>query len=245
MIQIFEKIITSENQIYDLIIKSLNEKNNVLISYINQHTFNIYYSDKNFRKLLNDKFILFSDGIGIYYGLKFLGEKNINRFNGSDLNYICFNYFIENKTKIFIIGGKFNIDFILNKAKEKKLNLVGYQNGYFKEEYIDTIINEINIQKPDVILVGMGVPKQEFFSNKISEKINCSTIICVGNFLEFYFGTIDRAPKFLQNIGFEWLHRLIVEPKRLWKRYIIGIPLFINRIIFLKIKGYLVNEIKK
>lgn len=241
MIKIFEKIITNENEIYDLIIKSLNENNNVLISYINQHTFNIYYSDKNFRKLLDKKFIVFSDGIGIYFGLKFLGKKNIQYFHGSDINYDLSNYFIQNQTKVFIVGSKFKTDFILNKAKEKKLNLVGYQNGYFTDDYIDTIINEINNKNPDVIMIGMGVPKQEFLANRISEHINCSAIICVGNFLEFYFGTIVRAPKFLQKIGLEWLHRLIVEPKRLWKRYIIGIPLFVIRIFILKInKNYLI-----
>ncbi len=242
MSKIFEKIITNENEIYDLIIKSLNEKNNVLISYINQNTFNIYYSDKNFRKLLDEKFIVFSDGIGIYYALRFLGIKKIQKFNASDLNYDLMDYFINKGKNIFLIGGKFKTNFIFKKAKEKGLNLVGYENGYSKEEHIGSIIKEINNTKPDVIIIGMGVPKQEFFANRISEHINCSAIICVGNFLEFYFGTIVRAPKFLQNIGLEWLHRLIVEPKRLWKRYIIGIPLFVIRIFILKInKNYLIE----
>jgi len=239
MIKIFEKVIINENEIYDLIIKSLEEKNKVLVSYINQHTFNIYFSNKEYRKLLDDQFVIFSDGIGIYYALRFLGMKKIQKFNASDINFDLMNYLINNSKSIFLIGGKFNPDFVFTKAKEKKLNLVGYQNGYFKDEYIDVIINEINNKNPDVIMIGMGVPKQEFFANRISKNINCSTIICVGNFLEFYFGTIKRASKFLQNIGLEWLHRLIVEPKRLWKRYLLGIPVFTIRTLYLRLSNQL------
>jgi N-acetylglucosaminyldiphosphoundecaprenol N-acetyl-beta-D-mannosaminyltransferase len=79
----------------------------------------------------------------------------------------------------------------------------------------------------------MGVPLQEKIAFELSKRINGLQIICVGNFLEFYFGTIKRAPKFLHNSGFEWIFRLLTEPRRLWKRYLIGIPVFIARIILL------------
>jgi exopolysaccharide biosynthesis WecB/TagA/CpsF family protein len=81
----------------------------------------------------------------------------------------------------------------------------------------------------------MGVPKQELFAEQLIRTSNERVIICVGNFLEFYFGTKKRAPYFLQKIGFEWMFRLLSEPKRLWRRYLLGIPLFIYRVIKIKL----------
>ena len=83
----------------------------------------------------------------------------------------------------------------------------------------------------------MGVPQQELFAEKLLRIPDSKVVICVGNFLEFYFGTKKRAPVFIQKIGMEWLFRLITEPGRLWNRYLIGIPLFIFRILKLKFEG--------
>ena len=118
--------------------------------------------------------------------------------------------------------------------QNKKLNICGYQNGYFKNEEFDVLIETINNSSPEVIIIGMGVPKQEILAAKISESIQNKVILCVGGFLEFYFGTKKRAPDVMRNFGFEWLHRLIKEPGRLWKRYFVGIPVFLYQIIKLK-----------
>jgi len=80
----------------------------------------------------------------------------------------------------------------------------------------------------------MGVPKQEIFAEKLSQSQNSKVIICVGNFFEFYFKLKKRAPVFVQNIGMEWLFRLFTEPSRLWKRYLIGIPVFFFKIFRIK-----------
>jgi len=98
------------------------------------------------------------------------------------------------------------------------------------------LIRKINESCADVILIGMGVPKQELLAYELSEKVKVDLIICVGNFFEFYFDTKKRAPELLRNSGFEWVFRILIEPKRLWKRYLIGIPLFLYRIYKMKLK---------
>ncbi len=84
---------------------------------------------------------------------------------------------------------------------------------------------------PEVIFVAMGVPMQELFAVELSHELSGKIIICVGNFFEFYFGNIKRIPKYLKNVGIEWLFRLISEPRRLWKRYLIGIPIYLFSIM--------------
>jgi exopolysaccharide biosynthesis WecB/TagA/CpsF family protein len=124
---------------------------------------------------------------------------------------------------------------ISRKANEYKLIISGYHNGYFKEDDLTGILERIEALSPEVIVLGIGVPKQEIFAAKIASSIQNKTILCVGGFLEFYFGTKKRAPKMLRLVGMEWLHRLITEPGRLWKRYLIGIPAFLFQIVKLKL----------
>ena len=80
----------------------------------------------------------------------------------------------------------------------------------------------------------MGVPRQELFADKLSEMLPNKVIICVGIFFEYYFGTTRRAPEIFQKIGMEWMFRLLYEPRRLWSRYVIGIPKFIFGILKVK-----------
>ena len=121
------------------------------------------------------------------------------------------------------------------KANEKKLIVTGYHNGYFKEEDLTGILKRIDTLSPEVIVFGMGVPDHEIIAARIDSSFQNKAILCVGGFLEFYFGTKKRAPAILRLIGLEWLHRLATEPGRLWKRYLLGIPAFLFQIINLKL----------
>jgi N-acetylglucosaminyldiphosphoundecaprenol N-acetyl-beta-D-mannosaminyltransferase len=228
---IFNKIIKNPKEVLNLSHDSFNQKSNILLTYINQHCFNIYSSDKIYRNLVDSQFYFFLDGIGIYLALKVLGYPNVQKFNASDINEIIFSNLIERKTKVFIIGGRFSDELKTNFVREKKINLCGYHNGYFDETKTNEIIDNINNSNAQVVIIGLGVPKQEIFASKISNSVKVNLILCVGNFFEFYFGTKKRIPARFRNSGLEWIYRLLSEPGRLWKRYIIGIPLFILRII--------------
>ena len=137
---------------------------------------------------------------------------------------------------MFIVGGNFTNDKI-QIFKNKGLNFCGYQSGFFNLGAESGTIDEIKKAEPDVIIIGMGIPNQEIFASRLSEHLSNKKIICVGNFLEFYLGTVKRIPRFFRNFGIEWIFRLITEPKRLWRRYVFGIPQFIISIIMLKFKS--------
>ena len=229
---IFNKLITNENRLIDVINESLVSDNQLLVTYFNQNCFNIYSKNKLYRKLLEEKFLIFSDGIGVYCACRFLiRNSDAFRYNATDAYNKVLNLFSQKKSKIYIIGGNFSRELVLNLV-EDKINIIGYHNGYFSNDKLKVIIQEIETLKPDVIMVGMGVPKQEFLAGEISYKIRRNIIyICVGNFFEFYFNAQKRAPLILRRLGMEWLFRLIIEPRRLWKRYLLGIPLFFINIL--------------
>ena len=232
---LFKKIIKGENEALRIVADALSENKHLILTYLNQHCFNIYYSDPSYKRLIDNELDYYLDGIGIHLALKLFGFRNVKKFNATDLNNILFKQFSEYKTKLFIIGGKFSPGFLENNGKYNLISC-GYRNGYFGEDEFDDLINDINSSSCKVIIIGMGVPKQELLAFIISKRVKVSLIVCVGNFLEFYFGTKKRIPKIFRNTGVEWLYRLIREPRRLWKRYVFGIPLFFFRIVRLRIK---------
>jgi len=232
---ILDKLYKNENDVLCLVDKSLKLKSGLILTYMNQHCFNVFNSNIEYKNLLENKFEIFLDGVGIYFALRFLGYKNVQKFNATDLNKKIFNRFSEQAASLFLIGGRFEEKFINEKALQKKINVVGYQNGFFDEKDLSSVFQKINGVTLDAIIIGMGVPNQEMFADQLGKKFDNKLIICMGNFLEFYFGTKKRAPEVIRNSGFEWLFRLITEPTRLWKRYLLGIPLFLYNILKMKL----------
>jgi len=232
---IFDRIIKDENKVKSIVKGSLSNNSNLLLTYFNQHCFNIYFSSPDYKRLIDTKFSFYLDGIGMYFASKLFGIKNIKKFNASDLNNRLFEQFVTKETKLFLIGGNFSEVVVQEIQHKKRLNICGYKNGFFNNDKLPDLIGEIDKSCADIILIGMGVPKQEFLAYELSEELNVDLIICVGNFFEFYFDTKKRAPEFLRNSGFEWVFRLFTEPKRLWKRYLIGIPLFLYRMFKMKV----------
>lgn len=231
---IFDKLIVTENEILSQIDSHLKNHQKLLITYLNQHCFNIYSSNKKYKNLIDNKFLVYADGMGIKLAIEFILGKKYQRFNATDLNEKILNKLIDKKKRVYILGGNFREDVIQCQFNFNK-TFVGYSPGFFTENSLDNIVNNIQAIKPDVIIFGMGVPKQEIIAEKLSQTIDSYIFLCVGNFLEFYLGTVKRIPKKFRNNGIEWIYRISQEPKRLWKRYFIGIPLFIFRVIKFKL----------
>jgi len=230
---LFEKVITNELIVLDLIKSSLGKHNSILLTYLNQHCFNIYSTNQEYRNLIDKKFIVYADGLGINLASRILFKKRYKQFNATDLNQRIIKILIDKKIKFFIIGGDFNGDNVRSHFNSND-NSVGYHSGYFSDLELEKIAIKISNLKTDVVIIGMGVPKQEIIAEKLYQLADASLFLCVGNFFEFYFGTKKRIPAIFRNKGIEWIYRLFQEPKRLWKRYIIGIPLFIFRVIKFK-----------
>jgi N-acetylglucosaminyldiphosphoundecaprenol N-acetyl-beta-D-mannosaminyltransferase len=230
---IIDKLISSDYEVIKLVQNSIKNREKLLLTYLNQHCFNVYLNDKLYENLLDEKYSVYTDGIGMNLVNRFIFNKKEKQFNASDLNEELISFFIKNEIRFYLLGGNFTSTKIEDKLKSTT-SFVGYNNGFFLDSEFENVIEIIKTTKPDVIIIGMGVPKQEIIAERLSRSINASLFLCVGNFFEFYLGTVKRIPKKFRNKGIEWIYRFYQEPKRLWKRYFIGIPLFIFRVIKFK-----------
>lgn len=185
--------------------------------------------NKDFSKIINNAEMVVPDGIGIQIGLKLLGHK-VQRIAGIDFGKALLKRSaIENK-RVALIGAKPEV---IKKACENLckeisgLNIVYYHDGYFTSD--ENIINEIGQNAPEVILVALGSPKQEFFINKLKEILPNSVMIGLGGSFDVWSGYTERAPGIYQKLGLEWLYRTIKEPSR-FKRIFPTLPLFILKV---------------
>ncbi len=230
--EVFSKILLDEKKIYDLVTNSLENKTSLLLTYFNVHCFYLFEKNQVYRNLIDNVFEVYSDGTGIWL-LLLKNNIKFKRFNATDLNYNLMKLFVKLKKRIVIIGGDFQNEIIINKSAQAGLLLSGYINGYKSDEEIISKISKLNF---DSILIGMGVPKQEFLAYKLSEIYPESVIISVGNFFNFFFEFQRRAPKIFRNLGLEWLYRFYLEPRRLFFRYTIELLNFLPVILSKKIK---------
>lgn len=231
---IFNKLLLDSNAVIEKVLSSARDGKALLLTYFNQHCFNIYTKNEIYRKLINSNFLVYQADLGVYIALKLFFKKKIKKIDATKMNEIILSELISRKYSLTMVGGNFDEEYVKNESIKRGINFIGFQNGYFDELKTKEIIENLNRFNSQVYIIGMGVPKQEIFTEKLSQTLNSKVIICVGNFLEFYFGTKKRAPEFVQNIGMEWLFRLFTEPRRLWKRYLIGIPVFFYKIFKIK-----------
>lgn len=212
----------------------------VLINTINAHSFNVAQKDELFAEALQNGDYLIPDGASIVKACRWLKAKSQpkGRIAGWDL----FSFEMERlgrseERKVMFMGSS---EAVLTKIKEKaavdfpNMEIVTYSPPYkeeFSQEDNNAIINAINETDPDLLWIGMTAPKQEKWTyqhwNELDINCHAGTI---GAVFDFYAGTVKRAPKWMQNHSLEWLYRLIKEPKRMWRRYLIGNLLFIKYI---------------
>ena len=140
--------------------------------------------------------------------------------------------------RIYLFGGSPEVAAAaLEKARaiKGKAEFIGSSDGFFKGKSEAALLAELNELKPDLLLVAMGVPKQEMWISRNLSKLPGCTAIGVGGLLDFVSERIPRAPLWMRKANLEWCFRLYCEPARLFKRYIIGNPLFILRVFAYKI----------
>ena len=184
--------------------------------------------DKEFQEVYKNADLILTDGMPLIWISKLKGNPIKEKVSGSDFfPKVC--ELASNKGySVFLLGAAEGIAAKAAenlKEKYKNLNIVGtYSPSYGFENKIgeiDKIINMINECKPDILAVGLGAPKQEKFLYKYKDRLNVPISLAIGASIDFEAGNINRAPKWMQRSGLEWLYRLCKEPDRMFKRYLI------------------------
>ena len=203
-------------------------------AFINAHCLNIAYVNSKYKQILEECAVVFADGIGAKIGAKMLGCKVEENVNGTDK----FPLLAQKPYRIYLFGGAPGVAATaLEKARalNGKAEFVGCADGFFQAKSEEEIFAEIASLKADILLVALGVPKQEEWIHNNLERLGSCTAIGVGGLLDFVSERIPRAPLWMRKCNIEWCFRLYCEPKRLFRRYIIGNPLFIWRVLLNKI----------
>jgi N-acetylglucosaminyldiphosphoundecaprenol N-acetyl-beta-D-mannosaminyltransferase len=184
----------------------------------------------DFSALLGDAELVVPDGIGVEIGLKILGHK-IKRIPGIELGKALIIKFSKENRSIAMVGAKPEvIDLAIKNLKNEveNLNVVYSHDGYFSDD--ELILSDLVNANPDLVLVALGSPKQEFFINSLKKRLPNATMIGLGGSFDVWAGVVTRAPKIYQKLGLEWLYRTIKEPQR-FKRIFPTLPLFVMRVL--------------
>ena len=193
---------------------------------VNSATINDIVRNDEFRNTINSADLVHIDGMSVVWALRSFGYAVPERVATPDLADDILAMANRERMSIFLFGAQENILSECRNNIEKKfpkIVIAGSRNGYYRPEEEKDIFDLINKANPDILFLGMSSPKKELFFESYRHKLNARYILGVGGYFDIISGHIRRAPQWMQDTGLEWLFRLIQEPRRLWKRYLIGI----------------------
>jgi len=222
----------------DLIREALRQKSRSVIFFVNPDCMNKTITDREYREALGSSDHILPDGIGLVIAGKMLGTPLRENINGTDmLPFLCA-MAAEDKQKVFLLGGKPGVaeQAGVTIAQNYGVTIAGTMHGYFdREKESAGVIDTINRSNASILLVAFGAPLQEKWIIRHRNELQPTILMGVGGLFDFFSGNVRRAPRWMREIGLEWIYRLLQEPGRMWKRYVIGNPLFLYRVMKWKV----------
>ncbi|MGB7440200.1 MAG: WecB/TagA/CpsF family glycosyltransferase [Coleofasciculaceae cyanobacterium] len=204
------------------------------IYFANAHTMVTAAKNRALVKALKHKDLLLADGSGVRWSSAFLGKPLTYNLNGTDLvPALCKAGAVKNLS-IYLLGAKPGVaeEAAANLADDYPgLMIAGTQHGYFPKEQTPQVLESIRNAGPHILLVAMGVPLQEIWIHQYASQLPGISCMGVGGLFDFMAQRVTRAPHWVREVGMEWLWRMLMEPRRLWKRYVIGNFTFIGLVL--------------
>jgi len=203
------------------------------VTFLNAHNANVAMRDAGFRNAL-ERFTVLSDGVGVDIAAQLLhGSKFRANLNGTDFvpDLLRSGQF---PLKVGLFGARPGI---ADKASECFAALDGrheyrvLHHGYFGKSDERRVLGDLVQWRPDILLVAMGVPKQELWIAENLTSEHCTIAMGIGALFDFASGTVPRAPQWVRRMRSEWVYRMIREPRRLGRRYLVGNPRFIGHVL--------------
>ena len=213
------------------------DEQKTICHFVNADCLNKAYKNQNYLHILNKADKVFADGSGIQLACKIKGIRPPENVNGTDL-FPALCHLAEQHShqalKIYLLGARHGVAEQMQAKMQTlfpKVQFVGAHHGYFDKNNCEEVIAEINQSKANLLLVGLGAPTQEYWLEQYRNDLDANVCMGVGGLFDYYSGNIPRAPLWLRKIGCEWVWRLLQEPQRLAKRYLLGNFVFVYRTI--------------
>jgi len=222
----------TQAEAFDKIDAEYNSQKSTIVAFANANALNVAAIDNRFRGVLK-RCLVMNDGIGVDAASRILfGSRFPQNLNGTDFvpNYLKNT---RNSYRIFFVGSSSGV---AERAASRLMaicgrhQIAGCQNGYFRAGDTAAIVAKISASQADVVLVAMGNPRQEMWLAENLEATGCRLGFAVGALFDFLAGDVSRAPIWMRWTRLEWIYRLLREPGRLWRRYLLGNPIFLLRV---------------
>lgn len=205
------------------------------VYFANADCVNIAAKNAEYMETLNAPGVrVFADGIGMKIASWIAGKPIVDNVNGTDMFPLLCAQAAQTGAKLYLLGAEDGVAARAARCMEARypgLRIVGTHHGYFDHEDCPEVLERINQARPDILLVALGAPRQELFIRRHRAALGASVCMAVGGLFDFYSGDKARAPKLLRTLGLEWAWRMGLEPGRLWRRYVLGNPLFLARVL--------------
>jgi N-acetylglucosaminyldiphosphoundecaprenol N-acetyl-beta-D-mannosaminyltransferase len=226
------------DELLDLMELSMQTHSRLRVMHVNAHALNLAYRLPVFRNALNHADVVFCDGFGVKWAARLLGRLIPERYTPPDwISLLCQRCVLEGGS-IYLLGARPGV---VEKAAQTLvdqhpgLKIAGVQHGYFDRTTgsleNECVLNSIQQACPDVLIVGFGMPLQELWVAENGPRLQAYVVLTAGAIFDYISGEMRRPPRWMTDHGLEWLGRLVYEPQRLWKRYILGNPLFVWRVL--------------
>jgi N-acetylglucosaminyldiphosphoundecaprenol N-acetyl-beta-D-mannosaminyltransferase len=218
----------------DTLVARLDRGQQTRAAFVNADCMNLALRTPAYRSAVDTADLVFLDGSGMRLAGRLLGKTIRDNVNGTDLfPHLCA-ALASRGGRLFLLGAAPGIaervrDWI--HARYPGVQVVGTRHGYYAPEEAGSVLEAIRSARPDVLLVAFGAPRQDCWLRHNLAATGATIGIGVGGLFDFYSGSIPRAPRWMRRLGVEWVWRLAQEPRRLWRRYLIGNFTFVARVL--------------
>jgi N-acetylglucosaminyldiphosphoundecaprenol N-acetyl-beta-D-mannosaminyltransferase len=206
------------------------------VMYVNAHVVNRSRTTPGLAQALRGADLVYCDGYGVRLAARALHLDVPHRMTGADWIWGLAALCELSGQSMYLLGSE---PPTAHEAAARlrrfypRLNVVGAHHGYFEvgSPHGERVIEDIVERRPQIVLVGMGTPKQELWVDRYADQLGGAVVWTVGALFDYVSGHTPRAPRWLADNGFEWIFRLAIEPRRMWRRYLIGNPVFLSRVL--------------
>jgi N-acetylglucosaminyldiphosphoundecaprenol N-acetyl-beta-D-mannosaminyltransferase len=206
------------------------------VMYVNAHVVNQARTTPGLAEALHRADLVYCDGYGVRLAARALSLPVPHRMTGADWIWDLASLCEATGLPLYLLGSE---PPVAREAAERLahwypgLQVTGAHHGYFElgSPHNERVIEDINAHPAAIVLVGMGTPKQELWVDRYADALEGAVVWTVGALFDYVSGHVPRAPRWLADNGFEWIFRLAIEPQRMWRRYLLGNPMFLTRVL--------------
>jgi N-acetylglucosaminyldiphosphoundecaprenol N-acetyl-beta-D-mannosaminyltransferase len=222
----------------NIIGRAIEQRKKLIVAHANVYGLNIAYKSPAIRSFLNSAELVYCDGAGVRLAARLIGDYLPPRITLTAWVWQLSEFAEPRNYTFYFLGARPGIAALAAVRLQEsypQIQVVGTKHGYFDKgpnsPENKAIIADINKCRPNILIVGLGMPRQERWLQENWDCIDANVALTGGAVFDYMSGELRRAPRWMTDNGLEWLGRLIIEPRRLWRRYVIGNPLFLWRVL--------------